>query len=51
MHLDLKTDPLCPMFCTKLKESCSFSKVPDGHYTWFSNILRVQKEETQIWLT
>jgi len=30
MHLGLKTGPLCPLFCTKLKEPCSFSKVPDG---------------------
>ena len=30
MHLRLKTGPLCPLFCTKLEESCSFSKVPDG---------------------
>jgi len=29
MHLGLKTGPLCPLFCTKLKEPCSFSKVPD----------------------
>jgi hypothetical protein len=33
MHLGLKTGPLCPMFCTKLGEPCSFSKVPDGPYT------------------
>jgi len=32
MHLALKTGPLCPMFCTKLEEPCSFSKVPDGPY-------------------
>jgi len=30
MHLGLRTGPLCPMFCTKLEELCSFSKVPDG---------------------
>ena len=30
MHLGLKTGPLCPMFCTKLKEPCSFNKVSDG---------------------
>jgi len=30
MHLGLKTGPLCLMFCTKLKEPCSFSEVPDG---------------------
>jgi hypothetical protein len=33
MHLGLRTGPLCPMFCTKLEELCSFSKVPDGPYT------------------
>ena len=33
IHLGLKTGPLCPMFFTKLKEPCSFSKVPDGPYT------------------
>ena len=48
LRLDLKTGPLCPMFCTKLKEPCSFSKVPDGPYTWFPNILRVQKQDTQV---
>ena len=31
--LGLKTGPLCPMFCTKLKEPFSFSKDPDGPYT------------------
>ena len=30
MHLGLKTGPLCPKFCTKLEEPCSFSKFPDG---------------------
>jgi len=39
-HLGLKTGPLCPMFYTKLKEPCSFTKVPDGSCP---NILRVQK--------
>ena len=33
MHLGLRTGPLCPIFCTKLEEPCSFSKVPDGPYT------------------
>jgi hypothetical protein len=33
MHLGLRTGPLCPMFCTKLGEPCSFSKDPDGPYT------------------
>ena len=32
MHLGLKTGPLCPIFCTKLKEPYSFNKVPDGPY-------------------
>jgi hypothetical protein len=43
MRLGLKTGPLCHMFSSKLKEPCSFSKVPDGPYTYFPNILRVQK--------
>jgi len=30
MHLVLKTGPLCPIFCTRLQEPCSFSKVPDA---------------------
>jgi len=33
MHLGLKTGPLCPVFCTKLKEPCSFNKVTDDPYT------------------
>ena len=48
VHLGLKTGPLCPMFYTKLKEPCSFSKVTGGLYTWFSNILQVQKEGTRM---
>jgi len=44
MHLGLRTDPLCPMFCTKLKEPCSFTIVPDGPYTKFPDILKVQKK-------
>ena len=36
------------MFCTKLQEPCSFSKVPDGSHTKFLNTLRVQKEGTEI---
>jgi hypothetical protein len=30
MHLGLKTGPLCPMFCTKVKEPCSYqsSRLP-----------------------
>jgi len=32
MHLGLKTGPLCLIFCTELKEPCSFSKVPDVSY-------------------
>jgi len=47
MHLGLKAGPLCPMFCTKLQEPCSFSTVPDGPYTQFPDILRVQKEGTR----
>jgi len=48
MHLSFKTGPLCHLFCTKLEEPCSFSKVPDGPYTKFREILRDQKEWTQI---
>ena len=33
MHLGLKTGPLCLVFCIKLEEPCSFTKVPDGPYT------------------
>jgi len=33
MHLGLRKGHLCPIFCTKLEEPCSFSKVPDGPYT------------------
>jgi len=47
MHLGLRTGSLCPMFCTKLEEPRSFSKVPDGPYISFPDILRVQKEGTQ----
>ena len=36
------------MFCTKLEDPCSFAKVPDGPYTKFPDILRVQKEGTQV---
>ena len=43
LHLGLKTGPLYPMFCTKLKEPCSFSKVPDVPHTYFPNVLRVKK--------
>jgi len=50
VHLGLKTGPLCPIFHTKLEEPCSFSKVPDGPYIWFSNIFRFQKEENQIYI-
>jgi len=48
MHLGLKTGPLCPVFCTKIEEPCSFSKVPDGPHPWHPDVLWVQKEETQI---
>jgi hypothetical protein len=33
MHLGPKTGPLCLVFCIKLEESCSFTKVPDDSYT------------------
>jgi hypothetical protein len=45
MHLGLKTGPLCPMFCSKLEEPSSFTKVPDGPHIQIHNILRVQKKE------
>ena len=48
MHIGLKTGLLCPMFCTKLWEPCSFSKVPDGTHTYYPDVLQVQKEGTQI---
>jgi len=48
MLLGLKAGPLCPMFCTKLKEPCPFSKVPHDPYTQFSYIVRVQKKRTLI---
>jgi len=48
MHPGLRTGLLCPMFCTKLEEPCSFNKVPDGRYTSFPDILRVRKQETQM---
>ena len=35
MHLGHTNGPLCPMFCTKLKEPCSLNKVPDGPYICF----------------
>ena len=44
MHLGLKTGPLCPVFCTKLDETCSFG--PQYLISWY--ILRVQKEGTQM---
>jgi hypothetical protein len=49
-HLGLKTGPLCPMFCTKLQEPCSFSTVPDRPHPYNPDILRVQKEGTQIFM-
>jgi hypothetical protein len=47
----VKTGPLCPVFCAKLKEPCSFNIVPDGPYTQFPDILWVQKEGTQIYMS
>ena len=41
MHLGLKTGPLCPIFYTKLKEHCSFTKVPGGTNNQF-----VKKDST-----
>ena len=53
LHVGLKTSPLCPMIAlllwiAMLKEPCSFTTVPDGPYTWFSNNLRVKNEGAQI---
>jgi len=48
VHLGLKNGPLCSIFYTKLEEPYSFSKVSDGPFTQFSDILRVQKEGTQL---
>jgi len=45
MHLGLKTGPLCPIFYIKLKEPCSFNKVPDGLPYLIPNYLQVQKKE------
>ena len=47
MHLGLKTGPLCHMFCTKLKEPCSFSKVPDG--VWKRSQKSDKAEESNTW--
>ena len=35
MHLGLNTGHLCPIFCTRLQEPCSFSKVSDGPHTYY----------------
>jgi len=48
MHLGLKMDRCTPRSVTKLKEPYSFTKVPNGSYTYFPDILRVQKEGTQM---
>ena len=48
VHLGFKNGPLCSIFYTKLEEPSSFSKVSDGPCTQFSDILRVQKEGTQL---
>jgi hypothetical protein len=45
MHLGLKAGAFYPMFCTKLEEPCSFSKIPDGPYNLIPLILTVQKKE------
>ena len=39
----LMTVPLCPIFCARLQEPCSFSKVPDGPHAQFPYVLRIQK--------
>jgi hypothetical protein len=51
MHLDLNEGPFCPMFCTKLKEPCSSVIVPHGPYIYFPNILCVEKEGTQLYIS
>ena len=45
MLLGLRTGRLCPMFCTKLEEPCTFRKIPDDSYTEFPDILGAQKKE------
>jgi len=47
--IDLKTGPLCHMFCTKLKEPCSFSKVLDGVGKGSQKSDRVQESNTWEW--
>jgi hypothetical protein len=42
-HLGLKTDPLCPISVTRLKEPCPFTTVPHGPYNKFPDILKVKK--------
>jgi hypothetical protein len=51
MHVGLKETPFCPMFCTKLKEPCSFIKVPHGPYIYFPNNIWVLKERTQLYIS
>jgi len=46
--LTLKQAHCAPWSITRLKEPSSFTKVPDGPYTSFPNILRTQKEGTQM---
>ena len=49
----LKTGPLCPMFCTKLQEPCSFSKVPDGPLYLVSQYPHGPKRrntDTHVWV-
>jgi hypothetical protein len=46
VHLGFKTGPLCPMFYIKLKEPCSFNKVPHGPPPYLiPNYLRVHKKK------
>ena len=48
VHLGPKTAPLYPAFCARLKEPCHVTKTPDDPHTQFLNIVRVQKEGTQV---
>ena len=63
MHIGLRTGPLCPMFCTKLKdavplakfqmalinlwEPCYSDKVPDDLQTYNLDVLWLQEEEEE----
>jgi hypothetical protein len=44
----LKQALCAPLSITRLKQTCSFTKVPDGPYLKFPDILGAQKEGTQM---